>query len=124
MASTSETTTDRDTIRKWAEEHGARPSRVKNTGDADAHKDAGLIRLDFQEPNERFEEIEWDDFFDTMDKNGLAMIIQHHHADGSDSTFNRFVKLADHPEAADGAKTSDGKHANADAKDADSKGTK
>ena len=28
------------------------------------------------------------------------MILQHRHADGSPTTFNRFVKLADHPEAA------------------------
>ena len=97
--STSETTTDHDTIRKWAEERGGRPSRVKSTGDADAHKDAGLLRIDFKEPNENFEEIEWEDFFKVMDDRGLAMIIQHQHVDGSGSTFNRFVSREDHPEA-------------------------
>ena len=40
----AQTTTDHETIRKWAEARDGRPARVKGTGDA---KDAGLLRLDF-----------------------------------------------------------------------------
>lgn len=98
--STTETTTDHDTIRKWAQQHGGKPARIVGTGAKDPHENAGLIRIEFREPNDKFEEIEWDDFFNQMDENGLAMILQHQHADGSPTTFNRFIKLADHPEAA------------------------
>src|SRR4051794_12081882 len=45
----SNTTTDHDTIRKWAEKHGGKPAAVKRT-----HKDGdtGIIRLEFpKNPN-------------------------------------------------------------------------
>ena len=48
----AQTTTDHDTIRKWAEAREGRPARVKGTGDA---KDAGLLRLDFGTPEESLE---------------------------------------------------------------------
>ena len=50
----AQTTTDHDTIRKWAEARDGRPARVKGTGDA---KDAGLLRLDFVKPEENLEAI-------------------------------------------------------------------
>ena len=50
-------TTDRDTIRKWAEERGGRPARVRGSGAG------GILRIDFAEPEEGLEEISWDEFF-------------------------------------------------------------
>jgi hypothetical protein len=93
-------TTDHDTIQKWAEKHGGKPARIVGTADEDPHRNAGLIRIEFRKPDDKFEEIAWNDFYKQMDENGLAMILQHQRADGSPTMFNRFVKLSDHPEAA------------------------
>ena len=57
----AQTTTDHETIRKWAEARDGRPARVKGTGDA---KDAGLLRLDFGKPEESLEAVTWEEFFD------------------------------------------------------------
>ncbi|EAR53131.1 hypothetical protein OG2516_11726 [Oceanicola granulosus HTCC2516] len=83
--SSSETTTDHDTIRKWAEDRGGRPSRVKQTGEG------GLLRIDFGEPEENLEEIDWDEFFRTFDDNKLAFLYQEKTSDGSTSRFNKFI---------------------------------
>ncbi len=46
---TATTTTDHDAIRKWAEARDGRPARVQDT----AHGGGGLLRIDFNEPEER-----------------------------------------------------------------------
>src|SRR5690606_8100911 len=51
----AKTTTDHDEIRKWAEERGGRPSVVRTDGEG------GILRIDFQEPDENLEEISWED---------------------------------------------------------------
>lgn len=80
-----ETTTDHAVIRKWAEARGAKPARVKGTGGGD---DAGLLRLDFGEPEENLEPIEWDEFFETFDSSGLALVYD----DAPDSRFSKLVR--------------------------------
>ena len=80
-----ETTTDHDVIRKWAEARGGRPARVKGTGGGD---DAGLLRLDFGKPEETLEEIDWDEFFETFDASGLALVYD----DDPDSRFSKLVR--------------------------------
>jgi hypothetical protein len=42
--SETSTTTDHDEIRRWVEEHGGKPARVR--GDRDDN-DPGLLRIDF-----------------------------------------------------------------------------
>lgn len=81
----SETTTDHDVIRKWAEARGGRPARVKGTGGGE---DAGLLRLDFGAPEENLEPIEWDEFFETFDASGLALVYD----DDSESRFSKLVR--------------------------------
>ena len=49
MAGSSQTTTDHETIRKWAEARQAAPATVKGTGDKGS---AGVLRLDFKEGHE------------------------------------------------------------------------
>jgi hypothetical protein len=56
---------------------------VKGTGDA---KDAGLLRIDFGEPEESLEAITWEDFFDKFEERGLALLYE-------DEPDNRFSKL-------------------------------
>jgi hypothetical protein len=80
------TTTDHDAIRKWAEARGGRPARVTGTGD-----EGGILRIDFQEPDEGLEEIDWDTFFDVFEDRRLAFLHQDETADGGTSRFNKFV---------------------------------
>lgn len=87
--SEAKTTTNHDEIRRWAEKNGGRPSRVRDTG---GKNDAGLLRLDFGERDESLEEVSWDEFFKTFDRNRLALLYQEKAADGSPSRFNKFVR--------------------------------
>ena len=92
MAAESQTTTDHDSIRSWADARGGRPARVHGTGGGD---DPGLIRIMFpdvpQADDENLEEISWDDWFDAFDENGLALVYQEETADGERSRFNKLV---------------------------------
>lgn len=85
----AKTTTDHETIRRWAEERGGRPARVKGTGDKE---DAGILRLDFGDPDPALEEISWDEFFEKFEENGLAFLYQEETASGGESRFSKFVE--------------------------------
>jgi len=85
--SKAKTITDHDQIRKWAEQRGARPSRVHAT----AGKNAGILRFDFGDKDEALEEISWNEFFEIFEKNELALLEQDKTADGNTSRFSKFV---------------------------------
>jgi hypothetical protein len=82
--SEAKTTTDHDAIRAWAEARDGHPARVKGQGDG------GLLRIDFGEPNESLERIDWDEFFEIFDENELAFLHQEETKEGT-SRFNKFV---------------------------------
>lgn len=84
--STAETTTDHDMIRQWVEARGGQPARVKGRGPG------GILRIDFDEPEESLEQISWDDFFKIFDENDLAFLHQDETEDGKTSRFNKFVE--------------------------------
>ena len=86
----SHTTIDHEEIRKWAEERGAKPAAVKNTG---GKSDVGIIRLDFPgfSGEGSLEHIEWDEFFEKFDESNLALVYQEHTAAGEKSNFNKLV---------------------------------
>ncbi|AMX96939.1 hypothetical protein EOA22_23845 [Mesorhizobium sp. M7A.F.Ca.US.014.04.1.1] len=84
--SQSQTTTDHDEIRKWAEERDGRPAVVRTKGEG------GILRIDFGEPEEAFEPIEWDEFFRIFDENDLAFLYQAKTGEGKASRFNKFVE--------------------------------
>ena len=73
--------TDHEKIRAWAERHGGRPAKVA-TGE-----EGGILRLDFQEPEENLEPIEWDEFFRIFEDSELALLLP----DDDSSRFNKFV---------------------------------
>lgn len=83
-------TDNHDTIRKWAEERNARPTRVKRTGSGG---DPGVLRLDFPgySGEDELEEISWDEFFRKFDEEGLDFIYQDRTASGEISNFNKLV---------------------------------
>ncbi|HEX8913656.1 MAG TPA: hypothetical protein VF796_14955 [Humisphaera sp.] len=86
----SRTTTDHDEIRQWAESRGAKPSCVRGTG---GKGDAGLLRLDFPgfSGAGKLQAIEWEEFFEKFDEQGLALLYQEKTAAGKPSNFNKLV---------------------------------
>lgn len=87
----AKTTTDHKIIQKWAEERQGHPARVVGTG---GKKDAGLLRIDFEEAeaDDRLEEITWDEFFEKFDKEKLAFLYTEKTKDGEESRFFKFVE--------------------------------
>ncbi|PYE83692.1 hypothetical protein [Pseudoroseicyclus aestuarii] len=83
--SSSHTTTDHDTIRRWAEERDGHPARVEGTGEG------GVLRIDFGPEEENLQKISWDDFFRVFEDSDLAFLYQDKTQDGSTSRFNKFV---------------------------------
>lgn len=81
----SKTTTDHDEIRTWVEERKGRPSKVETSGDG------GILRIDFAEPDDKLEEIEWEEFFEIFEENKLAFLYQEETSDHKTSRFNKFV---------------------------------
>ena len=86
------TTTDHNTIRKWVEQRGGRPTVVKGTEDRTGE---GLLRIDFAEPDEKLDPISWDEFFKTFDDRELAFLYQEKTAEGKPSRFFKFVRRED-----------------------------
>jgi hypothetical protein len=85
------TTTDHDEIRRWVEEHGGKPARVRSTGSGD---DPGVLRIDFPggAGEDELEPISWDEWFQKFDEEGLAFLYQESKASGEDSTFFKLVR--------------------------------
>jgi hypothetical protein len=55
---------------------------VKGTGKGD---DPGMLRIDFDKPEDTLEEIDWDTWFKWFDKNHLALLMS------DESRFNKLV---------------------------------
>lgn len=71
----SQTTTDHDEIRRWAESKGGKPAAVDRTHE---NGDVGIIRIMFpdapQSQHGSLVEIGWDEFFQQFDEAELALI--------------------------------------------------
>jgi hypothetical protein len=78
------TTTNHETIRRWVEDRGGKPSHVTETG---SDGDTGILRIDFGDQDEGLEPVSWDDWFDAFEENGLAFLYQ----DEGESRFNKLV---------------------------------
>jgi hypothetical protein len=89
QTSEAQQTTSHDVIRKWAEERGGKPATVKAT-EEDGH--AGILRIDFDPPDEGLDRISWDEFFAKFDETGIAFLHQDRTKDGKMSRFHKFVR--------------------------------
>jgi hypothetical protein len=82
----AKTTTDHDTIRKWAEGKGGKPGAVKRTHQGG---DVGVIRIMFpdapQSQHDALTEIGWDEFFTEFEERKLALLYD------EDSLFSKTV---------------------------------
>jgi len=87
--SQAQTTTDHDAIRKWIEARGGRPTKVKG---AEGDDGEGILRVDFAEPDDKLEPIDWKEFFETFEDRKLAFLHQDKTADGHESRFFKFVR--------------------------------
>lgn len=88
--STSNQTHDHQVIRKWAEERGGVPARVKGT---ERNGDEGLLRIHFPEygDSKELEQIGWENFFKDFEKDKLDFLYQDKKEDGQTSTFHKLV---------------------------------
>jgi len=88
--SESKTTTDHDAIRKWVEERGGHPARVKDT---ESDESPGLLRIDYPgySGGQSLEAISWDEFFIGFDENNLAFLYQEKTKDGKTSRFSKLI---------------------------------
>ena len=87
--SEAQQTTDHNVIRTWAEARGGKPATVKAT-EEDGH--AGILRIDFDPPDQGLDHISWDEFFDKFDEAGIAFLHQDKTKDGKLSRFHKFVR--------------------------------
>ena len=87
---TSQTTTDHEEIRRWAEARGAKPTCVRGTG---SKGDTGMLRLDFPgyTGEDKLQPISWEDWFDKFEERKLALVYQEETASGERSNFNKLV---------------------------------
>ena len=91
---TSNTTTDHDTIRAWAEARGGQPATV---GDTTEHGDAGVLTVAFPDSEHAGDhsellEITWDEWFEKFESADLAFLYQETTESGDKSLFNKLVK--------------------------------
>lgn len=86
----AKTTTNHDEIRRWVEERGGHPARVKET---ERKGSPGLLRIDYPgySGGESLEAISWDEFFVGFDKNNLVFLYQETLKDGSKSRFSKLI---------------------------------
>ena len=82
--SESKTTTNHDEIRRWVEERGGSPARVKETE---------LLRIDYPgfTGDDTLERISWEDFFAAFDENKLAFLYQDKLESGETSRFSKLI---------------------------------
>lgn len=87
----SNTTTDHDEIRRWAEERGGSPAEVAAT--RRGKDDTGIVRIDFPGYSGagKLRPISWDDWFEKFDASNLALVYQDETAEGQRSNFNKLV---------------------------------
>jgi hypothetical protein len=88
--SSSQTTTDHNTIKEWVESRGGFPATVKSTKD---DGEPGLLRIDFPDYSgkDALERIEWDEFFDKFEESNLAFLYQEELKSGDESRFCKLV---------------------------------
>lgn len=78
---TAKRTQDHLTIRRWVEARRGKPAKVE------AGSEGGILRIDFDPPEDKLVRIDWDEFFTIFDREGLDFL----HDEAKDSRFNKFV---------------------------------
>jgi hypothetical protein len=117
----SKTTQDHDEIRRWAEARNAIPCEVAST---ERDGEAGILRFCFPKAKNRnddsLKQIEWDQFFEKFDENGLSMVFQEKTAGGARSNFNKLV----HADSEAGSRSGSGSRSTASRSSSSRSGTR
>lgn len=82
--STAKKTTNHAEIKRWVENRSGRLTSVKGIGNKD---EAGILRIDFAEDDQRLENISWDELFEKFEDAKLALLYQEEPAQGGESHF-------------------------------------
>ena len=88
--SQTRTTTDHEQIRRWVEERGGRPARVKGTA---VKGSSGVLVIDYPgyKGTQTLETINWDEFFRGFEENRLAFLYQDETKAGDESRFSKLI---------------------------------
>ena len=82
----AETTTNHETIRKWAEKKGGKPAAVARTHQGG---DVGIVRIMFpnapHSEHQALTEISWEEFFKEFERRKLALLYE------EDSLFSKII---------------------------------
>jgi len=86
----STTTTNHAQIRRWVEERGGHPARVKGT---DVNGGSGVLVIDYPgySGTETLEAITWDAFFEGFEENKLAFLYQDEKKTDGQSRFSKLI---------------------------------
>ena len=88
MGSLTRETTDHAEIRRWIEQRGGRPTTVRGRGGE------GVIGIGFDGPtdDDLSEEISWEDFFATFDRERLTFSYEEESREDRQSRFFKLVR--------------------------------
>jgi hypothetical protein len=87
---TPRTTTDHTLIKRWVDERGGHPARVKGT---DVMDGSGVLLIDYPgySGTQTIEAISWDEFFKGFEENQLAFFYEDEKKAGSQSRFSKLI---------------------------------
>ena len=88
--SEAKTTTEHEQIKRWVEERGGHPARVKGT---DEKGTSGVLLIDYPgyEGTQTLETISWEEFFQGFEENQLAFLYQDSTKAGDNSRFSKLI---------------------------------
>jgi hypothetical protein len=88
--SAAKVTIDHDEIRAWVEERGGFPAHVKR---GSGENDLGILRIDYPgySGEDSLERVEWDQWFEAFDEDGLAFLHQDQLESGEQSRFSKLI---------------------------------
>jgi hypothetical protein len=87
----SQTTTNLEDIKKWAEERDGKPAVVKAT--ENSKEGGGVLRINFPgySGEDTLEEISWEEWYKIFQERNLAFLYQEETAGGKESRFFKLV---------------------------------
>lgn len=88
-AHSSQTTTNLNEIKRWAQERNGKPVKVKGTG----KNGGGVLRIDFPgySGEDTLQEISWDEWYQIFKENDLQFLYQDKTSEGKESRFFKLI---------------------------------
>src|SRR5258707_14450912 len=98
----SKVATDHEQIKRWVEERGGHPARVKGTAEEGS---SGVLLIDYPgySGTETLETISWEEFFLGFEENRLAFLYQDETKAGDEGRFSKLINRDSAAEKSQGA---------------------